>query len=116
MKLLAVLAQDEGHTFFSGPTFFLGLIIICFLLMVSAAVGEWRAKKKKDDHAQEESELSTDGREALEAGSVESKAEKKQAAREARQKKKQEKEAKKKEKAAAKAEANAAKKAKKKKK
>ena len=60
MKLLAVLAQDEGHTFFSGPTFFLGLITICFLLMVSAAVGEWRAKKKKDDHdndghAQEES-------------------------------------------------------------
>jgi hypothetical protein len=121
MKLLVVLAQDEEHTFFSGPTFFLGLITICFLLMVSVAVKEWWAKRKKDGqdndgYAEEESKLPTDDREVVGAGSVESKAEKKQAAREARQKKKQAKEAKKKEKAATKAEAKAAKKAKKKKK
>lgn len=121
MKLLVVLAQDEGRPFFSGPTFFLGLISICFLLMVSVAVKEWWTKRKKDDqdndgYAEEESELPTDDREAVEAGTIESKAEKKQAAREAKQIKKQEKEAKKKEKAAAKAEAKAAKKLKKKKK
>ena len=68
MKLLVVLAQDEEYTFFSGPTFFLGLIAICFLLMVSVAVKEWWAKRKKDGqdndgYAEEESELPTDDRE-----------------------------------------------------
>ncbi len=116
MKMAVMLAQDEGRTFFSGPTFFLGLIIVCFLLMVTTAVREWLAKRKKDGHPLEESDVSGDAPEAVNDDPVESKSEKKQAAREAKQRKKEAKEAKKKEKAAARAEVNAAKKAKKKKK
>lgn len=113
MKMAVMLAQDEGYTFFSGPTFFLGLIIICFLLMVTTAVREWLAKRTKDGHAQEESDVSGDATEAVNGDTIESKSEKKQAAREAKQRKKEAKEANKKEKAAAKAEAKAAKAAKK---
>ncbi|GAH38467.1 unnamed protein product, partial [marine sediment metagenome] len=52
MKMAVMLAQDEGYAFFSGPTFFLGLIVICFLLMVTTAIREWLAKRKRDGHAQ----------------------------------------------------------------
>ncbi len=118
MKLAMILAEDEGYTFLSGPTFFLGLIVICFLMMVTVAIRDWWAKRQanKDEGGNdddEDTELPGDDLEAVETKTVNSKAEKKQAAHEVKQQKKEAKEAKKKEKAAAKAEAKAAKAAKK---
>jgi len=109
MKLAVLFAQDDGETFFSGPTFFLGLVIICFLLMFVTAMRDWWLKRKQNQTPHAESDL---GVEDSNDASL-TKAEKKQAALEAKQIKKEAKEAKKREKAAAKAEAKAAKAAKK---
>ncbi|MEC7695887.1 MAG: hypothetical protein VYA11_02205 [Planctomycetota bacterium] len=113
MKLAVLFAQDDGETFFSGPTFFLGLVIICFLLMFVTAVRDWWLKRKQNQTSLAESDSVVEDSEEDSNNASLTKAEKKQAALEAKQIKKEAKEAKKREKAAAKAEAKAAKAAKK---
>lgn len=111
MKLFTILAQNDTTSFFSAPTYFLGFIVVCFLLMVTAGIHQWWSQKKsgREDRAEEDSS-------AADEDAKNTKEETKRARREAKENKKQEKEAKKKEKAAAKAEAKAAKRGKKKKK
>ena len=113
MKLAVLFAQDDGETFFSGPTFFLGLVVICFLLMVVTAIRDWWIKRKQNQSPRAESDLGVEDSEEDTNDANLTKAEKKQAALEAKQIKKEAKEAKKREKAAAKADAKAAKAAKK---
>ena len=113
MKLAVLLAQEDKTPFFSGPTFFLGLVLICFLLMLVTVVREWLLQRKQNGADQ----LDADAVPGISENDGEdeklTKAEKKQAAIELKQQKKDAKEAKKREKAAAKAEAKAAKAAKK---
>ena len=113
MKLAFLLAQEDKAPFFSGPTFFLGLVLICFLLMLVTVVREWWFKRKQNGSARLESDTRPDADENANDDLQLTKAEKKQVALEAKQRKKEAKEAKKREKAAAKAEAKAAKAAKK---
>ena len=113
MKLAVLFAQDDGEAFFSGPTFFLGLVLVCFLLMLVTAVRDWWLKRKQNPSGRFESNTLAEVSEGDTNDAQVTKAEKKQAALEAKQLKKEAKEAKKREKAAAKAEAKAAKAAKK---
>ena len=113
MKLAVLFAQDDVETFFSGPTFFLGLVVICFLLMFVTVVMDWWRKRKQNQTSRAESDSGVEDSEGDANNASLIKAEKKQAVLEAKQLKKEEKEAKKREKAAAKAEAKAAKAAKK---
>ena len=113
MKMAVMFAQDDGTPFFSGPTFFLGLIVICFLLMLITAVREWWINRKQAGLRQTRSDAVDAPAQDTSTDAKVSKADKKRAALEIKQRKKEAREVKKREKAAAKAEAKAAKAAKK---
>ena len=84
MKLAALLAQEDKAPFFSGPTFFLGLVLICFLLMLVTVVREWRLKRKQNASAQLESDTHPNVTEDDNDDPHLTKADKKQAALEAK--------------------------------
>ncbi len=109
MTSSTILAQSDATSI--APYFFLGIIGVCFFLMISALIAEWWSRKKAAPESPSDEESSVADEDAQNT-----KEEQKQARREAKEQKKLEKARKKEEKAAAKAEANAAKQAKKKKK